>query len=273
MKTKVTALVLFLLAFTLSCHSSDIIKGNGHTITKNIEVSAFDKIEIKGNISVHTSSVGKNKNKAPLCYYTRSNGATLEITTDENIYNHLHIEVSKNKLTIKTNNNQELHPTLFVVNTQSEGLKEISVSGEIDFFLKSPLSGDELKINASGASDVYLKQPLRYKTCKIKASGASDLTITDLICNEFESHSSGASDLTLGGEANRARYEASGSSDIKAYKFEVNYLTCKASGSSDMDVYAKEELEASASGSSDINYKGNPRNTIHTSGAGDISKK
>lgn len=273
MKTKLTLLVVLALLCTLGCRSEEKIKGNGVKITRNIELAAFDKIQYSGNIEwAHPNRSG---DQTPVFEYTSESGnPSVQVITDENLYPYLSIQVTNGKLSLQVRDNVKIRPTVFIVRASSESLSELQASGSLDFALKSPISGEQLKIKASGATDIYLKHPVRYTKFILNASGASDVSVKDLECRNIECYSSGASDITLAGKAVNGLLKASGSGDIGAYKLQVENLECIASGSGDIEAYATEKINAKASGSGDIAYKGKPSQVQrHESGAGEISKK
>lgn len=247
------------------------IKGNGNIVTKKVKVSDYNEIKIGQGINANEVSFS-NRNKSPRFNYTQQQGsADLEITIDENLFPLLSIESSGNTLVIETKKGNVISPTRLEMNGHSKELTRLRISGGMDFFLQSNLTGDNLEIHASGASDVYLNNPVRISNlCKFTLSGASDLKASDLECDQIECRSSGSSDIKMSGKASTGEYRCSGSSDIKSYDFVVKRLNCSASGSSDIQTTVTEYLNASASGSSDIKYKGNPETTKRSSGSSDI---
>lgn len=273
MKTKVTLLFVLSVLCIWSCYAEKKIKGNGVEITRTIELSSFNQIQYSGNIEWNSSFSNRAKQSGPVFEYTCQPGkSSLMVTIDENLYPYLNIQVTGGKLSLMVQNNIRIAPTVFLVRASSEHFTELLASGSMDFMLKSPVSGDELKIKASGATDIYMKQPVRYTKVTLITSGASDFSARDLECREIECSASGASDITLAGKAVKGRLKASGSGDISASKFRVDHLQCSASGSGDISAYANETIEARASGSGDISYQGKPSSVKrHESGAGDIS--
>lgn len=279
MKRMTLALIGLLIWGLSACNAGNNItgnggiKGNGNIITKEIKVDSYDEIKIGQGI--HTDGVSfSKKHPSPRFNYTQQQGkAGLEITIDENLFPLLKIESRGNTLVIETNKGNAISPTRLEMNGHSKELTRLRISGGMDFFLQSKLTGDNLEIHASGASDVYLNNPVRISNlCKITLSGASDLKASDLECDQIECRSSGSSDIKMSGKANTGDYRCSGSSDIKSYDFVVNSLNCSASGSSDIQTTVTDELNATSSGSSDIRYKGNPKTTKRSSGSSDIDQ-
>ena len=246
---RITFAIISLIAFsTISCFAEKI-KGNGNIITKEIQVADYKQIKVGQGIETGGNSFF-GKNQSPQVNYTQKGGKSgLKITIDENLLSELKFNSNGDVLQIETERGTRINPSKLIIETHSSELNKLGVSGGIDFFLRSSLSGENLEISASGASDVYLEKPIRITNlCKINLSGASDLK----------------------GKANDGKYSCSGSSDIKAYDFVIKRLKCSASGSSDIFTTVTEKLEANASGSSDIKYKGNPEVKKHSSGSSDI---
>lgn len=77
----------------------------------------------------------------------------------------------------------------------------------------------------------------------------------------------GACSMTAAGTAERAVYELSGASELKAYGLSANEVTVDASGASAAEVCANSVLNAEASGTSSIKYSGDP-DTVNDSVSG-----
>ncbi|RHJ82707.1 head GIN domain-containing protein [Parabacteroides sp. AM08-6] len=273
MKTRLLALIA-LLTLCAATGKAEKIKGDGNVITKEINISDYNSLEITGNISQNQSLSKLKNNEIPTFNYSQKSGSpSLTITIDKNLLPLLIIESSNGKLSIRVEKNKHLFPTQMIISSNSTQLENLRVSGSFYFKSQTPLNGNRLKVMASGASDVYLKQAIHVDQCELSASGASDMDISNLICNGITVNASGSSDIEMKGKAYTGEINASGSSDIDAFGFIIKELACKASGSSDINIHATESLDVKASGSSDVTYKGNPRtNSIHSSGSADIEK-
>lgn len=277
MKTRFLVVVALALLSICSCQAK-VVEGNGSVITKDIPVEAYRSIVFSGCFSGGTGfwSLFRTHNRKEgtfSCRYSQQEKATLRITIDENLYEHLSIRSENGELVITTEKNKILSPTDFQVVTGSKELEKVIVTGGMDFYLDTPLSGSSLQLISSGGADVYMEKAVRMESCECKASGGSDVSFDDLVCSRFDGTSSGGSDIVLKGKADEAEMNASGGSDIKAYSFIVSNLTCSASGGSDIYAYATEQLDASASGGSDVHYKGSAKVESSASGGSDIDKE
>lgn len=276
MKTGIITLMILLFSCTacIVVVNAEKIKGNGKLVTKHVQISDFDKIEIGQGINSGSKMLmKKGVETSPVFNYTQQKGSSsLRITIDENLYPLLKFKTSDQTLSISVANNDQVEPTKLVISASSENLKRVGVSGCIDFNLLSALSGDNLELYVSGASDLNMSQSARLNNCKIMVSGAGNVVVDDLNCTNIDCKVSGAGDIDLKGNAVDGVFKVSGSGDIKAYGFEVKRLDCAVSGSGDVKVYVTEKLDARASGSGDIQYKGNPSAKTRVSGSGDINR-
>lgn len=270
-------LQVFLLAILMiACGSTKEmvngkVKGNGKIITKEINISDYESVEIGSGISSE-GNVGK-KGIPTFNYKQTKRKASLEVTTDSNILPLLEIKCSKGKLTISSKDRStRLVPTRFVIEGTSQQLAQLTISGAMDFYVVDGLSGENLNIKVSGSSDVYLMKTVRVDNCEFDVSGSGDLKAENLQTQYINCKVSGSGDINLKGEANEGKFAVSGSGDIKGFDFPVRNLECSVSGSGDIRVNATHKLEARASGSGDIHYKGDATVNKRTSGSGDIHR-
>lgn len=84
----------------------------------------------------------------------------------------------------------------------------------------------------------------------------------------------GACSMTAAGSADKAVYELSGTTMLKADKLFANEVTVNVSGVSNAEIYANNILNANSSGTSSITYSGNPETVNdNVSGMSSINKK
>ncbi|TND08820.1 MAG: hypothetical protein FD123_2036 [Bacteroidetes bacterium] len=155
-----------------------------------------------------------------------------------------------------------------------EGVLQVSAGGpaadKVKVIVTSPSYST---IMASGACNILSLDTLKGGELKLEASGASELHIKADV-TKLGVSLSGASDAKLFGKAQQFDAVATGASDIKAYGLEADRAKVDASGSSDIRVNVKTAIDATATGSSDIRYMGNPaEKTLNPSGASSISVK
>lgn len=272
MKTRLFTCMILLSLCVIAVEAK--IKGNGKIITKEVRISDYKSLSVKGNFSwANNSFQFMNNKQGPVFNYSQKSGrSSLTVTIDENLFSLLDINSSNGELSIRVEENKQIAPTRLEINSNSSQLEKLQISGSIDFNLQTPLTGKRLEIKSSGASDVYMQQRIQVDDCELTSSGASDTKFSNLNCKTIEVISSGASDVHLKGKADIGEFNVSGSSDINGYDFILKELSCKASGSSDIKTHVTDRLEARASGSSDIKYKGDPKTNTDASSASDIDR-
>lgn len=275
METKKLIIMLFAALYTLPTMAAKI-KGNGHVITKEIPVEAFDVMRLNASLEFNSSSLSNwikgEKETFPAVHYSQEESRTLKIKMDENLFSHLFIEVSAGCLSIRTDSHEQLVPTCLTIEAGSKQLNKLLIGGSLDFVLESSLSGGDLEISISGAGDVSMKKPVRKDKVQITVIGSGDIAMRDLKCTSFAARLSGSGDLSLSGTAAEADYHSSGSGDIDAYGFQVDKLVCTTTGSGDIEAYAVKTLKARSSGSGDIHYRGPAQVEKSETGSGDIEK-
>ena len=106
--------VLMFLALCLSACASQakLVEGNGHVVTREIPVEAFDEIHIGPSIT--NSGLlynGENQKKRPEFRYSQEARKVLVVTADENLFSELDIRVRDGELTIRTKDNVRIRPS------------------------------------------------------------------------------------------------------------------------------------------------------------------
>jgi len=227
------AILTFIAFMTTSCIvviNGKSAQGSGNIITEEREVSAFNKIHLKGSGKV---------------FLTPGEKQTLVIKTDDNIMPLIETDVSGNKLSI-SDGNHHLRPTSFEVYITLENLEGVRISGDI--IGTGRFVTDTFYAEISGSGDVDLEVETGKLASKISGSGA----------------------IRLAGKAEGYTVSISGSGEINAFDVEAKNVTVKISGSGDCRVHAVESLDTKISGSGDVYYKGRPRINTKISGSGSL---
>ncbi len=273
MKANVILAAMVMLACSFGIQAAEKMKGSGKVVTRTIEVSEYDVVDVRVSMNGNFFSLLGTKKAAPVFNYTQSSGkAALQITLDDNLFAALLITSTGGELKIRAKDKIQIEPSQFIINGNSKQLRGIHVSGSLDFVLQSALESDKLQIGASGSSDVIMKHPMRIGKCDVGFSGSSDWTADNLTCDQLTLSFSGSSDANLAGRADKVVYNVSGSSDVRGYDFVIANLECNVSGSSDIQANVTTTLKASVSGGSDVYYKGNPTEKNSVSGGGSIKR-
>jgi len=232
------AILIFIAFMTTSCIivvNGKSAQGSGNIITEEREVSAFNKIHLKGSGKV---------------FLTPGEKQTLVIKTDDNIMPLIETDVSGNKLSI-SDGNHHLRPTSFEVYITLENLEGVRISGSGDIIGTGRFVTDTFYAEISGSGDVDLEVETSKLASKISGSGA----------------------IRLAGKAQDYTVSISGSGEINAFDVQAETVSVKISGSGDCRVHAAESLDAKISGSGDVYYKGRPRINTKISGSGSLKSR
>lgn len=276
MVTRIITLFALVAFCAMPCMAKKI-KGNGNIINKRILTGEYSAVTLGANAFGSSNSwfdfFSGSQKPSYIFDYKQGESCSLQIVIDENLYPYLKVETKNEELTITTQDGEELVPTTFKISGTSKGLKKIQMSGNMDFALQSPLSGDDLEVSTRSGSDIKMEYPVRMIHCIVTAQEGGDIVFSDLTCETIDGKASSGSDITLKGKAGNALFKASSGSDIKASNFILTRLECSASSGSDIYTHVTEHIKASASAGSDIHYRGNPKATTSTSGGSDIIKE
>ena len=243
MKRLTSLFVLCFVAFPLfhSCIMGpwNVVKGNHQIVNKTIAIDDYDEITLSVPADVVYRQISQDE-------------PFLQVTVDENILPFVDISVRGKRLTIKSEDNVNLHPSRFVIYTNSRSLGKVSVIG---------------------SGDVSLEKAVNARDMKISVTGSGDLKTDSLYCENIDVSITGSGDVNLKGAATNAKYSITGSGDIQAYDYLVEKLDCQISGSGDIQAYVVANLIARISGSGNIRYKGNPESVdTKVTGSGDIRR-
>lgn len=211
------------------------VQGSGVSKTESRAVGPFSEIEAGSAVQLQV---------------TIGSPPGLEVTTDDNLQQHVITEVSGSKLKIKmdvgTTSKIGVH-----VKVVTPTLTELEAGGAVTAKV-SDLKTDQFKLELSGASK-----------CTINA-------MTD----KFTANLSGASQCTLTGRTEKLKVKCSGASQFTGMDFPARTVDADASGASTIEVQATDELSAEASGASHVNYTGSPAKIKkEASGASSIGPK
>lgn len=210
-------------------------QGSGKVVKQERKVSPFTSLDISGAYNVYLSQ-----------------GATQSVIleADDNMIDKIITEVDGGTLKIKNKSTLRKAKSLKVYITATK-IEEIDLSGAVDLFSQTKLSGSHIGINVSGASDSKLE--IEYDKL-------------DLICK-------GGSDMELWGSATEVKMDVSGAVDLHAFSLVTDKFLLTMSGAGTAEINVKNELSADISGAATIRYKGTPAKlTEDISGAGSVRK-
>lgn len=130
-----------------------------------------------------------------------------------------------------------------------------------------------VEIGLSGASEADINTFVMDEDFRAGLSGSSFLS-GNLDAQDARFNLSGSSDVRLEGSGNGLDIDASGSSNLELAEFVVEDANVSLSGSSEAIVNVNGTLSVNASGASNVYYLGNPSmGNIDTSGASSVEPK
>lgn len=243
MKVKARLLAVLVMCLSANCMAADRVKGDGNPTTKKISVDDYNEVRINGVIDFNYEQAEKTP--------------TVEVTVDQNLHPYVNIEVKDRVLMIGFKGAKVDHFTKFVVKTSSKWLRTVKVSGNGNFILNTPLTGDELTVKANANSLVQLKHLVTVGRLDLDVSGSANMVADDIKVNLVQCNVDGSGSVTLkAGTAKEGRYSIVSSGDIHAFGVAVPDLTCKITGNGLAEVHATDNLKANVIGKGNIRYKG-----------------
>jgi hypothetical protein len=214
----------------------DSIKGNGHVVKQNRDVSDFNRLKVGSGIDV---------------YLTQGDNYTLEVEADENLQSWIRTEVSGNELHIFTDKSIRFAKTKKVYVT-CKTLERIDISSAGDVTGMTPFKTDKLDIEMSSAGDLKFE---------VEAS-------------EIDISISSAGNAYLKGNTNVLKADLSSAGDLNAYDLIAKTGEISVSSAGNARVYVTDEASFRSSSAGDIDYRGEPKiREIRTSSAGSVNKK
>lgn len=243
MKTKGLLLMALMLGWVTIGQAADRVKGDGNLTTKEISVADYNEIKVDGVID--------------FSYVQSEDPSKVEVTVDQNLHQYVSIEVKDRVLSIEFKGAKVDHFTKFIVKTNSKWLKLAKVSGNGNFMVNSPLTGDETIIKANANSLVQLMHKVTVGRLDLNVSGSANVVVSDLQADKIECSVDGSGSATLkNGNAKVGEYSIISSGDIHAFGLAVPDLSCKITGNGLAEVHPTDNLKANVVGKGIIRYKG-----------------
>jgi hypothetical protein len=202
-------------------------------VTQTREINPFTKIQASGAVKV---------------IYTHSDTLGIKVKGEENEIGFVKTNVDDNTLYISTNGSFKESIKVYV---SHNGLKDLSMSGAVNFESRNTLKANEFNISLSGASNVDL----------------------EMNADKINSIQSGATSLKLAGTTNQFITESSGAASVKAFALNSKTTAVTTAGAASARVSASEKLTANATGASSIKFKGDAKDVVaEASTASSITK-
>jgi hypothetical protein len=211
------------------------IKGNGHLVTLEKNVSAFEKINDLGSAKVR---------------FHASEEYRAVVTVDENLDEYIEVFTKNNTLYIRPRIGHSCVFTKFIVDVYCPVLTGISISGSGSFEGIDKISASTLEIYVMGSG---------------KVAGTVE-------CDNLSVKISGSGKITVDGYSTDANIAISGSGRYNGNDFSIKNASVNISGSGHANIFVTDNLIAKISGSGNINYRGEPKIDYKISGSGRIRK-
>ena len=260
-------LFLSLLMSATLVSAQGAIVASGKYITKNVKVSGFDRIQLKGS---------------PTIEYTQSSGGTkVQVTGSDNLVDLIECRVEGSTLIV----NMKPHTNIsygkagrLKVLVSSPSLRSAFLQGSGDIYLGN-LKAEELEVSLAGSGDIVagdvtcngdfsallkgsgdidVKGQIRAKSVSLTLQGSGDLNVVGVTGSEISAMLQGSGDLKV-----RSAYTTS-------------TVTAKLSGSGDMDVLGirANNVAAQLAGSGDMTLSGSTRDaTLVLSRSGELNAR
>ena len=240
MNKKILVLIpmaLLALALLTGCINVNIgggsrtVRGTGQMVTRSIDVSSFDAIDISGNFRV---------------VYRQAPEAALTVRMQENLFTHLDTAVRDGILNVDSRRNFDTtsanRPTLYVY---APNLTEAVFGGAVSAAGWDMISGDSFSVVAAGA--VNMDIAIEVRQLDINVSGAGNLTL-DMTVAELNLDIAGAATANLSGAANVINIDGAGAFNISAGDLEIESGRVNASGAANVNLSTLENVTVSVTG-------------------------
>jgi hypothetical protein len=214
--------------------SGEIRRGSGDVVTREFDLTGFDKVEVSHAFTVDIRE---------------GDSFSVVVGIDNNLVEYLRVEKRGGTLKIGLDTRRNY--------ISSHGTAEVTMP---------ELTGLEV----SGASTLTVGGFESTRDLTIEMSGASGLS-GDIECGDARFRVSGSSNVTLRGAAEDLILDVSGASSVDLSAFPVADANVEVSGASAATVNASGRLDVAASGASNVKYLGSPTlGTIDSSGGSSV---
>ena len=220
------------------------IAGSGTSKTEVRQVAGFHRVEVSGALEVTL---------------TDRDPATVSVSADDNLLEHISTEVADGVLKVQPKNGASLlcrAPLAIEVSWRT--LHEAGASGASKLTSSGGILCDRVAIAASGASLIDL-QSLKGNEVVVWASGASKVSVGDVQALRGSFQVSGASEIAVQtGKLVDLELDVSGASKLSLGALAAESAVVAASGASDVAFSASQSVNGMASGASRVSVKGAP---------------
>ena len=260
MNNKITLVLagLALLSMTSCIEDFLFVKGNGQIETELRGNNMFDQIDNSTSCNI---------------IYRKADTASILITAEQNILDHIVTEVCNHKLEIRIRPlgiilDYSKRPEITVT---SPSLNEVNLSGS-GSLSADEMSGTSVSARVSGSGNIEVNR-INCTDLSAMVSGSGDIALKVAECTYSDISTSGSGTISVTGQCDKENARISGSGKIDGRNFLTNSATMSISGSGNIYGNVKDYLKATISGSGDIYLYGNPQIDQKRSGSGKIKKQ
>lgn len=229
-----TLIITFLAPFFLFLFPA---KSEAQKIKKEIPVSSFQEVDVKGVMNV---------------FIKQGDQESLTAEYDESNSDVLIVDVKNGKLTLDTKfeNRKSKRKTINVYLTVT----------------------DLNKLEFSGVGNLESQNALQFSNFELQVSGVGNLDLK-IDCENLTASWTNVGNSSLRGSASTASFNSSCIGNIDAGAFQVDHMALNHSGTGNMDVHAVKTLSIKTSGIGNVSYRGNPEiKEMDISGIGKVKK-
>lgn len=241
------SIILALVCITFSACRIVHKDMSGPLVTKDFQVSSFEKIKLYGpnNVffkrsdTIKVYAVTTEKMMEELRIFTE--GKTLVVTTEE----------KKNVIRI---GNAGISADIYV---QAPSLSMIQITGSGTFECSDSLSSEKFSANVTGSGDIRMGD-IVCKSADISITGSGDIRLGTLSANRTSVTISGSGDITMSEkDVQKTDISITGSGDIEMALDNCDEAVATISGSGDITLTGTlNKLKKSVSGSGEITTQG-----------------
>nr|MBX2817750.1 DUF2807 domain-containing protein [Saprospiraceae bacterium] len=197
----------------IGCDSINGIEGEGPIITQELDIDEFEGIELDGSYDV---------------IVRQGNEQFVEAEGHANIIDRLRTDVSGGiwLIDLLRGSYRNLRLTIYITTPALNSIRN-TASGDIRV---ESMEVDRLDLELDGSGDIEVTEFLTIaEELYIEADGSGNIEVEDLVTQELNIQMDASGDIDLGGTADFADIDISGSGDLKAYAVEVNDMIIRSS--------------------------------------------
>ncbi|MCH2108541.1 MAG: DUF2807 domain-containing protein [Polyangiaceae bacterium] len=235
-------------------------KGSGNLEDIDVDVTAFDEIEVKDGIDAFISY-----NEEP----------SLRLRTDDNLTDVIEVVQTNDKVIVQRKDNARVRDATLQAYFELPELNTLELTGGSVASATDVEAGDLLDVKLSGGSEMVfsLADDHEVPVVALNSKGGSTVDLE----GKFDAANieiSGGGEMTLMGAGTVLTADLSGGSDLDSYGFPVATSSVDLSGGSKAAVEVSDSVSGKLSGGSKLRVKGDAStDDVETSGGSTVEKE